>query len=463
MTHPFPPAPPLRALIGPSFLILALGIGSGEVLLWPFLVSTHGLALAWGALLGISMQYLINMEVARYALVRGESVFTGLERTWRAAPVWFVASTFLGFGLPGIASASAHVLAALLGVADARWIAIPMLLAIGAILSAGRSTYAVLETITKAVLLTAVPFLFVLALVMSEPADWTALGRGLLGLSEGPLLPEGVALATFLAAFVYSGAGGNLNLAQSVYVKEKGYGMGAYAQKMSGLFRGDGGRANIRLDGPAFDDTPDARRAFGDWWRRASAEHAVVFWLAGLVSIALLMLLAYVTAYGTGGSVQGIRFVLTEGAVIGARLGPWAGSAFLAAIGVVLFQTQLSITDATSRIMAENVALASMRRSGSATAPLSRQYAAFVWAQVAFGVALFLFGQTEPKTLLVLGAFFNAVAMFVHVGLVARLNRAELPEAYRARPWRRALLWGVFAFLGCFSAVVAWEQISKLV
>ena len=66
-----PPAPPLRRLIGPSFIILGLGLGSGEVILWPYLASNYGLGLVWGMLLGITMQYFINMEVVRYALVRG--------------------------------------------------------------------------------------------------------------------------------------------------------------------------------------------------------------------------------------------------------------------------------------------------------------------------------------------------------------------------------------------------------
>src|SRR3989338_8444966 len=100
---PFPQPLGLRKLIGPSFIILALGLGSGEVILWPYLTANYGLGLAWGALLGISFQYFINLEIERYALVKGESVFVGLLRLYRRAPYWFIGSTFLGFGLPGIA------------------------------------------------------------------------------------------------------------------------------------------------------------------------------------------------------------------------------------------------------------------------------------------------------------------------------------------------------------------------
>src|SRR3989339_978160 len=124
----FPSAPSLRQLIGPSFIILALGLGSGEVILWPYLASNYGLGIAWGALIGITFQYFINMEIERYALVKGESVFVGFTKKWSWTPYWFILSTFVGFGLPGIIAASAKVFSAMVGVEDFRFIAILFLL-----------------------------------------------------------------------------------------------------------------------------------------------------------------------------------------------------------------------------------------------------------------------------------------------------------------------------------------------
>ena len=103
------PAPPLRKLIGPSFILLGLGLGSGEVILWPYLSSNWGLGIAWGALLGILFQFFINMEIERYALLRGESVFVGLGRRWKAVPYWLIFSTLVGFGWPGIIASSAFL------------------------------------------------------------------------------------------------------------------------------------------------------------------------------------------------------------------------------------------------------------------------------------------------------------------------------------------------------------------
>ena len=69
-----------------------------------------------------------------------------------------------------------------------------------------------------------VPFIFVLTLILAKGSDWISLAQGLIGNGDGYwFLPVGIPLASFLGAFAYAGAGGNLNLAQSFYVKEKGY------------------------------------------------------------------------------------------------------------------------------------------------------------------------------------------------------------------------------------------------
>lgn len=73
-TLSLPAAPSLWQALGPSFVMLGLALGSGELLLWPYLASQWGLGLLWGALLGISLQYVLNTEVIRYTLVWGESV-----------------------------------------------------------------------------------------------------------------------------------------------------------------------------------------------------------------------------------------------------------------------------------------------------------------------------------------------------------------------------------------------------
>ena len=456
----FPKPVSIKKLIGPSFVILALGLGSGEVILWPYLTANYGLGIAWGAILGITFQYFMNMEIERYALVKGESVFVGIHKLFKPAVYWFIVSTFIGFGLPGIIAASAKVISSVLGVENFKWIAILLLIIIGLILSIGKTVYGTMEKITKIVIMIGVPFVFFLAVFLATKTDWTALFNGMIGKGIGFwFLPEGISIATFLAAFAYSGAGGNLNLTQSIYIKEKGYGMGVYSQKISGFFSKKK-EEEIFLNGTDCYQSEEDISNFKKWWRLISIEHAVVFWFLGVISMIFLMLLSYSATYGLADNAQGINFVINEGKAIGQRIFPFIGTLFLIVVSIMLFQTQLGIIDSTSRIMAENLAikkLASKKEEGKIN--LAKIYYSFVWAQIAFGIILFLFNVYEPKTLIILGAVINAFAMFVHIGLVSWLNHKALPKVFQPNILRKIIIGIIFIFFGVFSLVVLWDKI----
>lgn len=457
---PLPKPLSLSKLIGPSFIILALGLGSGEVILWPYLAANYGVGIAWGAVLGITFQFFMNMEIERYALVRGESVFVGLAKKWGWTPWWFIVSTFIGFGLPGIIAASAKVFSGLVGVEDFKWIAIAFLIVIGLMLSVGKTVYGMMERTTSLIIMICVPFIFILAFILAEPFHWADLAKGLVGIGDGyRWLPKDIAFATFFAAFAYSGAAGNLNLTQSIYVKEKGYGMGAYAQKISGLFRQKGGAQTVILEGQQFEMNASNLNRFNKWWKTINTEHLLVFWLVGSISMLLLIILSYATAFGTDTAAEGIEFVLTQGTIISGVLGPWVGKLFLLAVAIMLFQTQLGVMDSTSRIMAENLAIRYSKKRLSIKIPLAKMYAGFLWAQIAFGIVLFLLDITEPRLLIVLGAVLNAFAMFVHVGLVNWMNHSELPKEVQAAKWRKLVMTLIFLVFGVFSGYTIWDKL----
>ena len=455
MNQTFPKPIPFRKLLGPSFIILALGLGSGEVVLWPYLVSNYGLGIFWAAILGISCQYFINMEIARYALIRGESVFVGLNKVFPWSPYWFIITTFIGFGLPGIIAASAQVLAVVLGVDNFTWIAAGLLIVIGLLLSASKTVYDMMEKFTQVIIVIGVSFIFILAIFLSSRTDWLLLAQGLIGQGEGfSFFPVGVSLAVFLAAFAYSGAGGNLNLTQSIYIKEKGYGMGKYAQKIAGFFTNLRKKEQVKLAGESFEINQENIQNFNAWWKHISLEHLLVFWLIGSLTMGLLMILSYTTAFGLRGNTQGIHFVINEGFMISQQAFSFAGWLFLLAVSVMLFQTQLGVLDSTSRIMAENFAIKKLGRNEAGTINLSKVYFSFLWLQIAFGVVLFIVGVHEPRTLIVLGAVINAISMTVHIALVNITNYILLPKVLQARLWRKIVLVAIFLIFLGFSSVV---------
>src|SRR3989304_7858645 len=161
-----PQAPRFRQLLGPSFILLGLGLGSGEIILWPYLTSNFGMGIIWGAVLGITLQFFINMEIERYSLVKGESIFVGFARKFRSLPYWFILSTFFAWIWPGIIAASAKLLGAVFGVGDTKFIAILLLILIGAILTLGPILYKTVEKIAIFLIAFGVPGIFVLTLFL---------------------------------------------------------------------------------------------------------------------------------------------------------------------------------------------------------------------------------------------------------------------------------------------------------
>lgn len=461
-----PPAPALKKLLGPSFILLGLGLGSGEVVLWPYMASNYGLGIAWGLLLGVTMQFFINMEVSRYALVNGESVFVGFARLHLWLPIWFIFSTFLGFGWPGVGLFGASLLSAAAKPAliiQPTTIAIGVFITIGIVLSAGKVLYKTVEQLQKFIIGIFVPFFIGLTYYLAPSNDLAALAKGLVG--QGNIhgepyafFPPGIILGTFLGALAYAGAGGNLNLAQSCYVRDKGYGMGKYASGITSLMT-NSTTNSFTLTGSTFPTTPGNISRFQQWWKVINWEHFLVFWVLGLFTMLTLALLAYSTTFGKSDNAQGIHFILMEAGAIGQATIAQIGILFLVVTGAMLCATQLTILDATTRIITENIMLLS---GGRYSWPVAKVYYLVLWLQIVFGISVFSLGFNQPLTLIIFGAIVNAFSMFVYTGILLYLNNRTLAKEVRPTWWRNFMLVFTFVFLGSFCAVTAYMEFAKL-
>ncbi len=444
---PLPDSLSLRKLIGPSFIILGLGLGSGEIVMWPYLTTRYGMGIIWGAVLGITFQFIMNMEIERYALVNGESIFVGFARKLKFLPAWFILSTFIPWMWPGIIVSAATIYGSLLNISNVNVLATIFLVVIGLILSLGSVLYKTVENLQKTLISIGVPFILILTVILAQQNDWIALGRGLVGIGDGyNFLPVGISFASFLGALAFAGAGGNLNLAQSNYVKEKGYGMGKYSGRITSLLNKK--KEETSLSGTTFEVTPENLQNFKKWWKNVNIEPIAIFWVTGAFTILALAFLAYITAYGEGDLSNNISFVLKEGAAIGARTAPWAGVFFLIVAATTLFATQLTVLDATTRIMSENLLLMVKRLKET---QLSTVYYMLLWGQILAGILILSFGFSQPIQLLTIAAVLNAVAMFIHTGLTLWVNLTLLHKEVRPSALRIIMMVLAFSFYGGFS------------
>src|SRR3990170_1138774 len=109
-----PAYPGFWAVLGPGVIWMALAQGSGELIWWPYIVAKYGLSFLFLLIPACLLQYPLTLEIGRYTLLTGESIFHGFFRLNRALGIvlWILMTlSFLWFG--AFASAGGTALAAL--------------------------------------------------------------------------------------------------------------------------------------------------------------------------------------------------------------------------------------------------------------------------------------------------------------------------------------------------------------
>ena len=448
-TASLPEPVPLRRMLGPSIVLVGLSIGSGEFVLWPRLTAEWGFALFWACWVGVTLQFFLNMEIERWTLATGESAVIGFVRLHRGfAPIFFVCAT-LPWVWPGWATGAATLISWELG-GSVPFMAAGSLVLCGLILSIGPVVYRTVETIQLVLVGVIIVGAGALALAVVEGEHVAELLRGAARVGH---VPDGVHGPMLLGALAFAGAGGSVNLAQSNYVKDKGYGMGAYIGRITSPFTGREeatgvvGRA-MRGDGP------DLAR-WRVWWRRTNLEHFGSFYVLALGTLALFCLLA--AALLEPGAPVGpeFDFIRAEASQVGALFGEIARTGFLFLGVAVLFSTELALLDAVARVSSDLLAYYFEARVAA-----SRLYFGVVWAMIAFGIFALLLGLDQPLSLIVLSAALNGIVMFVYSGLLLWLNTTSLRPPLRPSLVRIAAVALAFCFFGYFSVVTVADRLG---
>lgn len=450
----------LKRVLGPSVLLLAGSIGSGEFVLWPYISTQTGMTLVWLAVIGILTQYYLNMEITRYTLATGETAVTGFTRLWKHWGWMFILMTVLPWMWPGWATGSATAFTYAFGLSDAYVVPITIgtLVLMGLVLTASPVVYRTVEKIQFFLVALIVLFMLYLLFGVLTGESWSSLFHGLT--TEVPDIPEGIStisIATLLGAIAFAGAGGAMNLAQSNWVRDKGLGMGARLPKIVSPLTGDE-QAEAAIGYFPPQDEHNLSRWRG-WWKVAHREQFITFFVIGLAAILLFMMLAY-TMVGVGGDAEGFAFIRVAGEALQERIAPWVGPAFWFTGMVVLLSTNLTVLDMVGRLVADICKTNWLRESRVWTE--SRLYFAVVWAMIIFGSVILLAGVDQPLVLLVIASALNGLVMFVYSALLIALNRGMLPRAMGLRGVRfGAMIWAVL-FYGGFSLYLLYDQALRL-
>jgi hypothetical protein len=439
------PAPPTqwRRIIGPGIVASGVALGSGEFILFPYIATQVGLAFVWAAMIGVVLQYFLNMEIERYTLATGETILTGFSRLGRHWGPAFVLMTMLVTLWPGWATSSATMITYLVG-GDAGWIAVGILLAVGLILTLSPVVYRTLER-TQSVKAAAIILLIAGAALFAIPGGAWAEAPALIAQPAWPAAELGWAL--LLGTIAFAGAGGPANLCQSSWIRDKGFGMGAHAARIESPLFGEPVAAPGT--GWRFESDDAAMQRWRAWWRFANIEQLATFVAITLATILFTSLLAHALLGGRDDLPRDISFLALEAQILSEQVGGWFGRFFLIVGAFALFMTAVGVVDVTGRLAADVVRTSYLKgRSESAI------YAMVVWAIIALGIAIIATGASQPILLLVISGSVAGFMMFLYSGLLIMLNRRLLDPPLRPGAGRIAVLVAAMAFFGAISGAI---------
>ena len=118
--------------------------------------------------------------------------------------------------------------------------------------------------------------------VISSRDAWVQLPRGVL---HAGVLPSQLGFALVMGAFAFAGAGGGQNLCQSNWIRDKGFGMGAYVPRLVSPVTGQE-VAVLTTGGFTFEPLNYQNLArWRGWWRMANIEQTDTFALISFVTI----------------------------------------------------------------------------------------------------------------------------------------------------------------------------------
>ena len=450
---------PLKRVLGPSVLLLAGAIGSGEFVLWPYITSQVGLSLVWLTLIGVLTQYFLNMEIERYTLATGETAVTGFTRLWKPWGLLFILMTVIPWAWPGWASGGTTTLSFAFGFSEdaVPYITIGVLVLIGIVLTVSPVVYQTVEKIQFFMVALIVLFILYAMFFLLGGKGYAALGRGFLAVDKIPAGIDAIGAATLLGAIAFAGAGGALNLVQSNWVRDKGLGMGALLPKVVSPFTGE--EVAAPTTGYFFRRDAENMRRWNGWWKVANREQFTTFFVIGAITLFVFMTLTFVTV-GTGVSEESFDFIKVQGEALGEARGAWLSTTFWLIGSVVLFSTNLAVLDMVGRITADVLKTGVLK--DSSTWSESKLYFTAVWLEIAFGSIILMSGVTQPIILLVIASSLNGLVMFVYSCLLIQLNRGTLPREIGLKGGRLVALGWAVLFYGGFSVVLLIDQAKKL-
>jgi hypothetical protein len=421
-SRPLPARPPLRLLLGPGLVWMALAQGSGELIFWPQMIAKYGLAFLCLLVPACLLQFPVTFEIGRYTTLTGEGIFAGFFRLSRPLGilVWVLFTlSFLWFG--AFASAGSTAIATLSGfpagweVSERRlfWAQSLIVLFTVALLYA-RAVYRLIERVMQVVALVSLLGMIIACLHPEVRAQVGAFARGIVVPDFAAMRALDVAhdAERLLTAVVFAGLGGFWTLFYSYWMREKGVGMAS------------AGAAGLP------DASPESLPRLRSWLSYLRLETAVGV-TGNLVTTMLSCLLAYALLHPQRLVPEGEQIAVVQAEFFAHTWGQGGRLLFLFIAGCFLADTWLATADSVARIQLDVLSILSKRVR--ALDPRRAYHGMVLAIAVVTSVTMYL---KQPEPLIILSAIIGFTGTVIYCFMLIALNHhhlaVRLPAPLRA-------------------------------
>ncbi len=259
-----PKFPGWAAMFGPGLVWAGLSQGSGELIWWPYVVAKYGTYFLGWLFIWAFLQYWINLEIARYTMATGESIYEEFHRIhhlygWLMFILVVIANIWVGGYIYGGVEALVYAAGDWPfpgdhALATRMWATIAIII-VFLIFLLGPVAYKIVEVVESIAAIASFFGMLAVAIVLPEVARVAGVYFGALFTPHFPLTgfewsdPNPIAprtvtwdpndISVLVTLIAYTGAGGFWNLFYSFWVRDKNAAMSALIGRVTSPLTGE--------------------------------------------------------------------------------------------------------------------------------------------------------------------------------------------------------------------------------
>lgn len=440
--------------LGPALIAVGDALGSGEWVFGTAIFVRYGLTLAWITWLIVLCQAIYQIMWTKVIIWYGEipavfmSRLPGGPKFWSW---WVIINHALRIAWPGWALGAGTGIAAMIlgrapGAADARLVqtfAAILFAIVVLILLFGGKVARIVELTERVIVYLIIAFAIFLVAVVISPVTLAEYAQGLVSIGS---IPPGMDILLFGAFVGYFGSALFHNWYNVAYYRDKGYGAGSIV----GFIPSAIGGLKIYLSpiGVKPKYTKENIEIAKRWLKLVKLDQLLHYFLI-CTFVGVMPALAAASVLPRGTVMGPWEVAVFMGEAVANKIGPW-GFYLVAILGLlILFSTQLMLSDNLARNIVEVLWSTNEGVRKWAKGDVRRVYYSFLVIYVIIAIAV-IFSGLSPFIVLAISANVPHFMAFWTLPALAYIERKFLPKELRS-PW---YYWVFLGIMFTFSAVI---------